>query len=81
MWVLRNVLVGTRVINAVATFSAPKETISDHSLGLEARPSNLERALSATQFPIVTTTPGWLIGSMARSYVGWGFYKVLVGRS
>ena len=42
-------------------FSEPKTTILDQSLGLEANPSNLERALSATQLPIVTTLTGWLI--------------------
>jgi hypothetical protein len=51
--------VGTRVINVVATFNAPKATILDQSLRLEASPSNLERALFATQLPIVTTTT-WL---------------------
>ena len=65
--------VGSRVINAIVAFSAPKVTFSDHSLGLEASLSNLERALSTTQFPIVTTTVGWLIKSIARSYVGWDF--------
>ena len=51
--------VGTQVITAVATFSAPKATISDHSLGLEASPSNPKRAMSETQLPIVTTV-AWL---------------------
>ena len=59
----------------------PKETISNQYLGLEARPSNPEKALFATHLPIVTIEAGWLIISMARSYVGWGFYRVMVGRS
>ena len=67
--------VGTRVMNEVVAFHEPKETISNFSLGLEASPSNPERALSATQLPIVTTTTSWLIKSMARSYVGWGFIR------
>ena len=75
------IFVVTRVIKAVAAFSAPKGTVSNHSLRLEASPSSLERDLSATQLPIVTTTIGWLISSVARYYVGCGFYKVLVGRS
>ena len=73
--------VGTQVMNEVVAFNEPKATISDQSLGLEASPSNPERALSSTQLPNVTTAAGWLIRSMARSYVGWGFYKVLIGRS
>ena len=51
--------VGTRVMNEVVAFNLPKATISIQSLGLEASPFNRERALSATQLPIVTTA-AWL---------------------
>ena len=45
--------VGTQVMNVIATFSAPKATILDHPLGLEASPSNPERALSLQlRFPM-----------------------------
>ena len=63
-------------MNEVVAFSEPKATILDQSLGLEGSSSNLEKALSIAQLSIVTTTVGWLISSVARSFVGWGFCKV-----
>ena len=72
--------VGTRVMNEVVDFSEPKATISYQYLGLESSPSSPEMDLSTTQLPIVTKAAGWLIRSMARCYVGWGFCRVLVGK-